>query len=130
MWNLLKCQAFYRSPPRQLPLQTLGERRRECERERVRGNFYLRVLHFLFSPPTPPYPVAWPMFNYCLFWLALAASKWTAIYKNALSCSLDNKYEFESVACGPVSAPVVVVVVVAVATLGLLHPHPLAATRV
>lgn len=90
MRNLLKCQAFYRSSPALL-------------------NFYLGSN---CSPPFPfPHatccmlhaacPIAAPSIIVYFGWRQRRRScwgKWTAIYKNALSCSADNKYEFESAA--------------------------------
>lgn len=50
--------------------------------------------------------------------------KWTAIYKNALSCSADNKYEFESAAAALRHAAGSMLHVAAAAAL----VHPLAAS--
>lgn len=86
MRNLLKCQAFYRSSPALL-------------------NFYLGsncspllpTCHMLHAAC----PIAAPSIIVYFGWRQRRRScwgKWTAIYKNALSCSADNKYEFESAA--------------------------------
>lgn len=99
MRNLLKCQAFYRSVGREKPPAP----------RLTFFNFYLGTAYMLHATCAPPHPCPpWPFyFNASSIIVYFGwrwrrqrrrRGKWTAIYKNALSCSADNKYEFESAA--------------------------------